>query len=60
MSPGFNEIIKGMLEKDVRKRLTWQEIASHSFWGEKIEMLKLPSQPHFENWLRKTEVTTPL
>lgn len=60
MSPQFNELIKGMLEKDVRKRFTWQEIINHSFWGEKIEMPRLPNQPHFDNWLKKSEIHNPV
>jgi len=54
-SNDFNDLLRRMLEKDPIKRINWEEIRTHPFWGNGgLEITKriYPQQTQFEAYLR--------
>jgi len=51
-SSKFNDLIRGLLDKDPIKRFTWEIVRKHPFWEEQLPETTLPPQPQFEAYLR--------
>ena len=39
-SPDFNDLLARMLERDPVKRVGWEEVRAHSYWGQELEVTK--------------------
>ena len=42
------------------KRISWDRLRNHPYWAPyTIPTLSIPSQPHFENWMKLKGLTYP-
>jgi serine/threonine-protein kinase ULK4 len=59
VSPELEDLLQNLLQKDPAKRITWEELVCHTFWGDYSRSLDevLPSQPHYEANLVKRGVS---
>lgn len=57
-SEDFNELLIDLMEKDPAKRVTWEELVAHPFWGNNATDLDvvMPPQPQYEKYLQKRGV----
>ncbi|XP_048880834.1 serine/threonine-protein kinase ULK4 isoform X2 [Brienomyrus brachyistius] len=39
-TPEFRSLLRGLLEKDPKKRLTWDQLLSHPFWKESLSVVE--------------------
>ena len=59
MSADFVDLVSGLLEKDPARRITWEEMVSHSFWvGDLTRLVRkpLPAQNAFELAIKRASV----
>jgi serine/threonine protein kinase len=55
----FNDLLSRLLEKDPVKRISWEHLRKHPFWTKEINLRKLPRQPAFESYLKKSRGINP-
>ena len=55
-SPVLVDLVSKLLEKDPAKRIGWSEVRVHPVWRVPLHERKLPAQPAFEAFLRKSRL----
>ena len=55
-SPALVGLVSKLLEKDPAKRIGWSEVRVHPVWRVPLHERKLPAQPAFEAFLRKSRL----
>ena len=58
-SPIFNDLLGRLLQKDPVKRISWEHLRKHPFWTKEVNVRKLPRQPTFDNYLKKSRGINP-
>lgn len=55
LSAEFNNLLKGLLEKDPRRRFTWSDVAASEFWEELLAMplSGFPPEPAFAEYAKQ-------
>jgi len=58
-SAEFNSLLSELFQKDPAKRISWEELAEHEWWGKfarNVDVV-MPEQPQYEKYLQQRGMT---